>query len=52
MIVHIGIEEACGSGGYSLDREKPAEYTAELFSKLPYEDLKKAHTEKVVTVSD
>ena len=52
MIVHRGIEETGGAGGYSLDREKPAEYSAELFSKLPYEDLKKAHTETVVPVSD
>jgi len=52
LVVHRGIEETCGSSGYSLDREKPVEYTAELFSKLPYEDLKKAHTETVVPVSD
>ena len=37
--------------GYDLLREKPEEYSAELFSKLPYEDLKKAHIETVIPVT-
>jgi len=38
-------------GGYDLLREKPQEYSSEIFSKLPYEDLKKAHIETVVPVT-
>ena len=40
-----------GGGGYSLDRDKPQEYSSDIFSKLRYEDLKKAHTETVIPVT-
>jgi hypothetical protein len=36
----------------NLDNSKPISYDSCLFSKLPYEDLKKAHTETVVPVTD
>lgn len=39
------------NNGYNLSREAPAEYSSDLFSKLKYEDLKKAHTETVVPVT-
>ena len=40
-----------GNDGYDLLRGKPASYGASIFSKLPYEDLKKAHTETVIPVT-
>ena len=38
-------------GGYNLNRNKPEHYSSGVFSKLAYEDLKKAHTETVVPVT-
>ena len=46
-----GVREMCNGGGYSLDRDRPNEYSSDIFSKLKYEDLKKAHTETVVPVT-
>ena len=37
--------------GFSLDREKPSDYSSDIFSNLKYEDLKKAHTETVIPVT-
>lgn len=52
LIVHQGIQDlAYNEGGYNLTREKPKEYSSDMFSKLQYEDLKKAHTETVVPVT-
>ena len=51
LIVHKGIQEVDSTSGYSLTREKPDEYSSSIFSKLQYEDLKKAHTESVVPVT-
>jgi hypothetical protein len=46
------IEEACrNSSGYDLTRDKPTYYSSSLFSNLQYEDLKKAHVESVVPVT-
>jgi len=46
------IEEACRNGsGYDLTRDKPTYYSSSLFSNLQYEDLKKAHVESVVPVT-
>ena len=50
-----GIEEqgmGMGAGaGYALTREKPEYYSAALFSTLGYEDLKKAHIESVIPIT-
>ena len=35
-----------------LDTDQPESYSAGLFSKLQYDDLKKAHTESVIPVCD
>ena len=51
MVVHRGVEEAGGNGGYNLSREGVESYSSSMFSKLQYEDLKKAHTETVVPVT-
>ena len=51
LIVSHDIEEGGNINHYELDREKPMEYSSDLFSNLNYEDLKKAHTETVVPVT-
>ena len=51
LVVHQGISEVDNNDGYNLSREKPKEYASAIFSKLKYEDLKKAHTETVVPVT-
>ncbi len=38
--------------GTSLVQEGKVEYSSGLFSKLPYEDLKKAHTETIIPVHE
>jgi len=52
LIVHRGVEENEMSVGYNLNREGLEEYSSGIFSKLNYEDLKKAHTETVVPVTE
>ncbi len=48
----------CGGGGasagagYDLTRERPQEYSSGIFGNLRYEDLKKAHTETVIPVTE
>lgn len=51
--------EYAGGGGsgsnrssYGLTRERPEEYSSGIFDSLKYEDLKKAHTETVIPVTD
>ena len=51
LIKHDGIQDIMVGGGYGLSRQKPEEYGSDIFSNLPYEDLKKAHTETVVPVT-
>ena len=54
LIKHTGVNGLNGdSGGYNLNRENTVEqYSSHIFSKLQYEDLKKAHTETVVPVTE
>ena len=40
-----------GNSGYNLDRQMQENYGSEVFSKLQFEDLKKAHTETVMPVT-
>lgn len=51
LVLHKDIKNLEATGGYSLTRDKPELYCSDLFSKLKYEDLKKAHTETVVPVT-
>lgn len=51
------LEYAGSSGGgssstYDLTRERPQEYSSGIFDSLKYEDLKKAHTETVIPVTE
>jgi hypothetical protein len=41
-----------GGGGYDLTRERPQEYSSGIFGNFRYEDLKKAHTETVIPVTE
>ena len=52
LVVHKDIMtmENKSNGSY-LANNKPEEYSSDVFSKLPYEDLRKAHTETVVPVN-
>lgn len=51
LVKHTGIREMEVGVGYGLARQKPQEYSSDIFSNLQYEDLKKAHTETVVPVT-
>ena len=52
LVIHKGVSEMCMSnGGSNLNRGGIEDYSSGMFSKLQYEDLKKAHTETVVPVT-
>jgi hypothetical protein len=51
LVKHEGVVDTFGTDGYNLVREKVGNYSSGLFSKLPYEDFKKAHTETVIPVT-
>ena len=52
LILHKEVNEmSYNGGGYDLTRSKPDEYSSDIFSKLQYDDLRKAHTETVVPVT-
>ena len=53
LVKHKDIQELNnGSYMFNLSGTEPEEYSAGIFSKLNYEDLKKAHTETVVPVTE
>lgn len=52
LVEYKGVQElnmSC-SGGADLAMSQPQSYSSDMFSKLPYEDLRKAHEESVVPV--
>ena len=51
LVLHKEIQDLGGQQGYNLSRSMPQNYGSEIFSKLQFEDLKKAHTETVVPVT-
>jgi hypothetical protein len=51
LILHEEINDVEYGGGYDLTRGKPEQYSSDLFSRLPFQDLKRAHTETVVPVT-
>jgi hypothetical protein len=53
LIVHQGIQDFSGGGQayQNLLDEKPTHYSSDVFSSLPYEDLRKAHQESVIPVT-
>lgn len=54
LVVRDEYESAWSTGAsqYNLTRERPPDYSSDLFSKLKYEDLRKAHTETVIPVTE
>lgn len=52
LIEYKGVEEIQDTSHFQLGREAPANFGSSLFSKLQYEDLKKAHTENIIPVSE
>ena len=44
LVVHKDIREVTYNMGSNLTNEKPEEYSTDIFSRLPYQDLRKAHT--------
>jgi hypothetical protein len=51
LVIHNNIKDMNGSGGSNLSRDRPELYNSDIFSKLKYEDLRRAHTETVVPVT-
>lgn len=51
LVIHNNIKDMNGSGGSNLTRDRPELYDSDIFSKLKYEDLRRAHTETVVPVT-
>lgn len=51
LVKYDGVKEMDSEEGYNLVREKVTNYSSGLFSKLGYEDFRKAHTETVVPVT-
>ena len=50
LVNYNGINEFNNSGYNDLANNKPEEYSSGIFSKLQFEDLKKAHIESVIPV--
>ena len=52
LVKYNGVQDTeGGNSGYNLVRDKVENYSSGLFSKLSYEDFKKAHTETVIPVT-
>ena len=51
LVKRVDVEEYGSSMGYNLSRTQPENYSSQLFSQLGYEDLKKAHVESVIPVT-
>lgn len=52
LVVHEDFSALGENSNYDLTREKPENYSSDIFSKLPYEDLRKAHMESVIPVTE
>ena len=50
LIVHEDFKES-GQSQYELTRDKPEYYSSDIFSKLNFEDLKRAHVESVIPIT-
>jgi len=51
IVVHHDFRDLESSNLCDLTNSKPESYSSDIFSRLPYEDLKKAHTETVIPVT-
>ena len=52
LILKKDIEEMTNNAGYSMLDKNETVYSSDIFSKLKYEDVKKAHMETVVPVTE
>ena len=55
LVVHKDVSELNSWNSINaseLTREGPGEFSCDLFSRLPFQDLQKAHTETVIPVTD
>jgi len=52
LIEYKGVEEMDDKSHFDLSGDAPENYGSSLFSNLQYEDLKKAHTENIIPVSE
>jgi len=52
LVVHKEIEDVNSLGYFDLVRDTPESYGSGMFDKLQYEDLKKAHAESVIPVTE
>jgi len=52
LVKHTAIEELADNTSYELSRDAPTNYSSSIFSKLGYEDLKKAHQETLIPVTE
>ena len=51
LVRHKDFSPLGSNSNYGLTREIPDSYGSDIFSKFQYEDLKKAHSESVIPVS-
>ena len=52
LVVHQDVKETSEFSNFTnLGMSAPTSYSSEIFSNLPYEDLKKAHTETLIPVT-
>lgn len=51
LVIHKEVRHVNSTNGYNLTREKPQQYSSDMFSNLPFQDLKQAHTETVIPVT-
>ncbi len=52
LIPAAEVMEVTSGAGYSLDRQPVADYSSDIFRKLKYDDVRKAHTQTVVPVTE
>lgn len=52
LVKHQNIETIGTTSGYDLTCDRPDNYSSDIFSKLNYEDLKKAHQETLIPITE
>ena len=51
LVKHKDIETLGTTNGYDLTGSRPDTYSSDIFSKLNFEDLKKAHQETLIPIT-
>ncbi|MDC1321457.1 hypothetical protein N8261_05790, partial [Flavobacteriaceae bacterium] len=52
VVVHQDFQDINNNNHFDLIRDTPENYGSSVFDKLQYEDLRKAHSESVIPVTD